>query len=110
MSPRVSDVVKSAHTTPVGDSDHLAVVAKICPTMQFKPSRVWRFSQHILQKPEFLQGMDNIFAAKRGLRGEVWWELVLQDSWMLASKVAKRSRLLTRGILQMQKALAESEC
>ena len=64
MSPRVSDLVKTAHTIPVGGSDHLAVVAKICPSMQFKPSNVLAFPPHVLQEPEFLQGMENIFEGK----------------------------------------------
>ena len=77
------------------------MVAKVFPSMQFKSSNVWAFPPHVMQEQELLHGTENIFEEKQGLRGEVWCESVLQDSQVVTSTV-------TKGILQMQKALAES--
>ena len=85
ISPRVSELVQAAHTPQVGGSDHLTVVAKICPTLQFKPRNVWRFPSAVLQSEELLQGMRDVFSEKRGLAGEVWWESVLHNAQILAT-------------------------
>ena len=105
-------LVKVVFTTPVGRSDHEAVVAKICPTMCSKPSNVWRFPPFLLQSEEFLQGMDEIFQDLQGLPGAVRWESVLDQARSLAKMVSGRARGWTKGVPQMQRALAESstEC
>ena len=49
MLIRVSELVQAAHTTPVGGSDHLAVVAKICPALQYKPINNLEILSSVLQ-------------------------------------------------------------
>ena len=61
LSQPLGTLVKAVLATPIGLSDHEAVIAKVCPTMCSKPSNVWRFPQFLLQSEEFLQGMDQIF-------------------------------------------------
>ena len=111
-SQPLGTLVKALFTSPVGQSDHKAVIAKICPTMCSKPSNLWRFPQFLLQLEEFLQGMDQIFQDPEGLPGAVWWESVLDQARFLAKTVSGHTRGWTKGVLQMQRALAESstEC
>ena len=56
--------------------------------------------------------MDQIFQDLQGLPGAVWWGSVLEQARSLAKTVSGRTRGWTKGILQMQRALAESstEC
>ena len=58
----LGDLVKAVFMTPVGWSDHEAVIAKICPTICPKPSNVWRFPPFLLQSGEFFEGQGKHFS------------------------------------------------
>ena len=69
VSPGIADLIQTVQTTPGGGADHLAVIAKVCPSVQFKPSNIWRLPPAPVRAPRVLAGHVRNFPCRRGHRG-----------------------------------------
>ena len=91
----------------VGQADHLAVVAQLRPEEDESGAGRPTIQPDIIRKEEFQQAMTEVFSRCEELKGDDWWQAVIQGAHEAAKELRGQEKRWNAGVKQMEEALRD---
>ena len=107
VSATLAPAIGGAYTTPIGGSDHRAVLVRLVPRATKGPPNIWRMGSALLSSEGFEDRFEKAMKAIEDLPVWEWWAAVPEVLQRLEMEMPRR-RGWDSEVLAMQRALSRS--